>query len=236
MITADVRVDARELQRAIKEFSALTKKTPVESVNQRTLNVARWAFEALPPSDPIQKSYQIKSYMDRVIVTKVRFNKSKGKIVERGRKHHLRLKHLIVQARRKKKGLKGLSGPALSAAAGELSRVAQVSVGYLKSVFLPIFVGLNPHVKFKMPFSKTKNIPRWKNSAGSGKATPAREGWTIMASLETNTGTSKPGQISKIADLQSEAMEFAIAKEENELRREIARRMRQNARRHAKVQ
>lgn len=232
---ANVSVNLTGLRAAIVQYSATTKKSPVEIVNQRTANVARWAFEGITPQDPKGKRMQIKEYMDRVIVTSVRYNKSRKKIVARGKKHHLRLKHLIAQMRAKKEGKKGLYGDEMIQAAGRLSNFAQASVGFVKSVFLPIFVGLNPHIKFKMPHSKTKDISRWPGSAGFGRVEPAKEGWDVHAKFETNTFTSKPGQISVIQYIQSRAMEAAVAKEENELRRHTAEKLKKDASRYAKV-
>lgn len=225
----DLKVDTRGLNSAIRSYAATTKKDAKEIVDQRALNVARWTFEAIPPSDPRSKRSEIKEYMDRIIELKIRFSRKKKQFVARGRKHHLRVKHLIAQYRQKQAGKPGLQGKELGIAAGKISAGAQGSVGYVKSVLLPIFETMNKFVKFKMPVSKTRNIARWPGSAGHGSARPARLGWNAVAQMETSTPGSKPGDDARIAAVQLRGVRFGIQKEEREIVQHTAKKLRQSA-------
>jgi len=86
-----------------------------------------------------------------------------------GSEKQLQRVHLIAQMRNKREGKKGLYGAEMSRVAGGIKSTASKSVAFLKSVFLPIIVTLNPLVKKKFPFSKTRNIQRWPGGAGHGK-------------------------------------------------------------------
>lgn len=93
-------------------------------------------------------------------------------------KKDLQTRHLILQSSRRKEGLRGLYGKEMARFAGAFSRRAQISVGYLKVVMLPIIRTLNRVAKYPMPWSETGGnaggrISIWPGSKGHGIAIKA---------------------------------------------------------------
>jgi hypothetical protein len=113
-----------------------------------------------------------------------------------------------------------------------MRRRATVSVGYLKSVFLPIIRRMNPLVQFPFPFIKTKNISRWPGSAGHGIAKPAQVGWNPIASFRAEGKVTSKEQ-AKVDSMYQQAMQLAFTAEAAELRAHVARKMQQISRKHS---
>lgn len=220
--------DSREFRQVLGDLAITGKRTVTEEVNQRAMNVAVRAFKLIPPHDVGAKRREVKAYMDTQLSQRVQQNKTgknKGKFRKMGaRKNQLMRKHLIIQARRAKQGLKGLYGNSMRKASGELSRAAQISQGYLKSVFIPIIVGLYPVVKFRPPASLTNSVSRWPGSSGHGKATPAKEGDKPVALLETVTKVIS-GQEPKARLIQVIAFTQALRDETSEMKSHLAERL-----------
>ena len=182
-MTPTVRIDATQFNSAIRQLSGGVRSRAGELSNQIALDVSREWFNHMPP--PISaieaKRREIRDYLRQPLATNIKLaksGKSKGKLVRRGSKaNQLRRVHLIVQARRRNEGKRGLYGSAMKTAAGNFARRAQTSVGYLKVMLLPVIRGLNPLVKYKMPWSETggsgNKIAIWPGSKGFGKVTPA---------------------------------------------------------------
>jgi len=178
-MTATPHVDLSEFSAAIKQLSRGSRKAAVSLSNQIALDIVREWFNRVPP--PIgqidAKRREIRSYLQAQLSTRVRLAKSGKKFIKVGRKaNQLRRVHLITQARQRKAGKKGLYGQRMRSAAAGLARRAQTGVGYLKAILLPVIRGLNPVVKYKMPYSETGGagkIAIWPGSKGGGKVTPA---------------------------------------------------------------
>lgn len=185
-VSVTLTIDTRPMQTALQAYYPTTQKSLNDIINQRMLNIVGRAFDAIPPADPDAKRSLIKQYLREQVSQKIRLTKSSRRFVKSGVKNNqLQRVHLIVQARRAKAGKKGLWGPAMRVASGNLARKAQDSVGFVKSVFIPIIRTLNPLVQYKFPFSKTAHISRWPGSAGSGFATPAHMlTWNPTARIE----------------------------------------------------
>jgi hypothetical protein len=213
--------DLPDFRRAFWNVQRNSHRSLKDQINQRTMNVAVRAFQALPPSDVPGKRKEVKAYMDTQLAQKVVQNKTgknRGKFRKAGRgRDQLMRKHLIVQARRKKEGLKGLYGNAMRIASGELSRVAQISQGYLKSVFIPIIVGLYGVVKFRPPASLTQYVARWPGSSGSGKVSPAKTTINPTAVISVDIEL-KDSQNAKVLAMYEAAIGQAIRDETSEMR------------------
>lgn len=217
----NITLDSKEFDTAINLLIASGKKTASEEVNQRAMNVAVRAFKNLPPKEVTQARREVKAYMDfnpvlRYRTIKTGKNKGKKKLVRK--KSQLTRKNLIAQAQRAKAGLKGLYGDAMRIASGKVSRIAQTSQGYVKSVFIPIIIGLYPYVKFRPPVSLTRQIARWPGSSGSGRVTPAKDGTKAFALLQTSLRVD-PGQDSKVRTLQYNALANAMSDETREMKK-----------------
>lgn len=217
-------VDMRAFRKAMENVQLVSRKTPAEQCNQRAMNVARRCLETMAPTDVSGARARVKRYMDTQLAQKVRVAKSgkrKDKFIKSGRKaDQLQRKHLIAQYRNKLAGKKGLYGEAMRKAAGRLSGMAQISQGFLKSVFLPVIVGLYSVVKYRPPVSLTRDIARWPGSAGFGKATPATPGLNPTAIIRigaTVKNKIRGDQEGKVRAIYTEAITNAIAAETAEM-------------------
>jgi hypothetical protein len=160
-------IDIREFNRAIAQLSKGATKKAVELSNQIALDVAREWFNSMPPPiGQIQaKRREIRSYL------RARIGKRLSKSQRSAGKSQLMRGHLIIQARRRRAGQRGLYGDAMKRAAGAFAGRAQRAVGYLKVMLLPVIRALNPVVRYKMPFSETRgSISIWPGSKGYGRA------------------------------------------------------------------
>jgi hypothetical protein len=227
------RLDMSRLDAALRGYVPTTRRDRAEIVNQRALNVMGRTFDLIPPASGAGvegKRAEIKAYMDEPILYRLKVFKSgkrKGKTGARGQP--LMRKHLIAQARRKKRGLKGLYGWQMRKASAGLSRRAQVSVGFLKSLFLPVIRALNPLVPFKFPFAKTRNISRWPNSAGHGIASPAKPGARCLATIVLSL-RMKLGNNAKAMSIVESNLQKAVNEEAGELERHTRAKLAERAR------
>lgn len=162
----------KRLSAALQANANMVGRELSEEVRQRALNVAGMAFDNINPNSGWAQSRRskIKQYLTAPISTRLKYVRGGRKIVRRGsKKNQLRRVHLIAQAIMAKKGRKGLYGKAMAAYTGKMTGTNQKSVGFLKSVFLPLITTLNPVCRFKFPYRKTRDISRWPGSSGFGR-------------------------------------------------------------------
>lgn len=195
-------------------------------VNQRALNIAGRTFDNIKPSSGPgveRERHRVRLYLGQQLSTAIKIAKRgirKGRFMRRrGRGRQLIRANLIVQARRAKEGKKGLYGKGMAAETGKFRRKASTSVGFLKSPLLPIIRTLNGICRFKFPFSKTKNIARWPNSAGWGwaRVLPSKNMQAVemefSANVEENSG--------KVQAMYGEAALNAILAENADIERHL---------------
>lgn len=212
-----VTIDMRQFSKAMLDVQTVSRKTLADQCNQRAMNVSARCVETMPPVNVSAARAHVKRYMDQQISQRVRQTK-KGKFVKAGRaKDQLRLKNLIAQARNAKAGHKGLYGQAMRLAAAKLSRMAQISQGFLKSVFIPVIVGLYPFVKYRPKASLTNSISRWPGSSGFGKITPAKAGLNPTAIVKLGVNV-KGNQQGKVTAFYSHYVQAAINAETAEMK------------------
>jgi hypothetical protein len=177
-MSAAMTIDTTEFDRALRDYYRATSKTLPEVVNQRMFNVAARIMDALPPKPGEEQATRskIKKYLTEKVQGRMRVGKKGPKRVSGRRPKKLMRVNLIVQARRAKTSRKGLYGDAMAAAAGAFRQRAQVSVGFLKSPFIPVIKGLLNFVKFKKVATRWGRISVWPGSSGYGKVKPATPG------------------------------------------------------------
>lgn len=233
-----IRIDTRELNRAIGMNVPLVKRGLAEEVNQRTLNATGRAFEALPPNGRSGASAarrRIKLYMSEPISTRIklaRYGPRKGKFVRAGsKKNQLRRVHLILQARRAKEGKPGLHGAEMRQRAGRFAARSQVGVGFMKSMFLPVLNSLNAVVtRFRFSMAKASGIARWPNSAGWGFGTPARAGERTSAVLRVGANMQSSSGEGETRSKVAAAVQEGINAEGRELARHVESKMKETLR------
>lgn len=229
-----IEINTHQFRNALIAYAKTTKRSMPEILNQRALNIAGRAFDLIPPksgSGVDAKRRQIRNYMNALLAQKVRQVKSgpnAGRFKKSGQsRDQLMRKHLIAQLRAKQRGEKGLYGNEMRKASARVSRVAQNSVGFLKSLFLPIIATLNPICKFKFPAHKTSNISRWPGSSGFGKVKIAN-GNSLESVLTVGANLKRPGNAVSIV---TSALQRAVNDEAKEIEAHIRRKMAQEARR-----
>lgn len=190
------RLDTKEWERTSKQYVKAMGMTSVEGVNQITLDILEEAFHTIPPNTKINtfavqdQKRKVKAYLEERLLSRIRFT-AKGKSKQRGKSNdQLQRVHLIVNARRAKRGLPGLRGNAMRKAAGVLKSHAQRSVGFLKALFYRPLLTFNRYAKFK--FSVRNSAPGvsvWREeSKVESTAFPAR-GDTPIATFELTAST-----------------------------------------------
>lgn len=232
MIAPTFKADLRGLDAEINRKVARTGRDLATVVNQAAFNVAARSFHATPPKtwdygQQMQPArMQVRDYLREQLATYIkRFTsgKRKGKTFKfKARNKELRRVHLILNARRGREGKPGLYGKAMLRASGAFVQRAQVSVGYLKSVWLPVMRGLWPLVKFRGLWRGAHRVARWANSAGSGVAQPAKPGSSVTAVLSV-TAKVKGTQDAKVAAVMTRAVNEAVTAETAEMARHAAK-------------
>lgn len=230
-MTPRANIDAREFSRAIQQLSKGVKKKAVELSNQIALDVSREWFNAMPP--PIgqveAKRREIRGYLNQPLATNIKLatsGKRKGKFIKRGKKKDfLQRRHLVLQARRRRSGQRGLYGQRMRTFAGGFSRRAQIGVGYLKAMLLPVIRALNPVVKYKMPYGETGGtgkISIWPGSKGHGRATIATARPLAILNLGWNFHGPREGYArGLVMSGWRQAADFKLQKLKNRMEREL---------------
>lgn len=212
-MSAKLTIDTKRFQLGIQKLGEIKRRSTAQIVNQAALDVAGRCWETSQPGaagEAPAKRSKIKAFMDAQLSQKVRATKS-GKFVKAGKKSsQLQRKHLIANYWRGKAGKPGLYGQAMKAYSGKMSGKRQRGVGALMAPFLPIIRALNPRVKFKYPFAKTRGakVAIWPGSAGSG-ATPAVKGDNPFALLSVRSG-AREGQEGKVGKMLTTVIQAAL--------------------------
>lgn len=119
-----------------------SKRTLADAVNSRMSFLLMRVFALMPPRRVQEQRDKIRAYL-AVQIGERRFDKKTGKKV--GRSRILRRDHLIVQARRKRAGMKGAYGQEMAKAVGEFRKATVGSIGYLKSGLVQLIRRFNGH-------------------------------------------------------------------------------------------
>jgi len=223
----EATLDTTRLQAQIRAlYAELPDKLFPEMINQAILDVCVKAYDETPPYTggkggtgmPAAKRKEIKAHLTQVLAQKFTRSKS-GKSRKAGRaRDQLRRVDLITQAWRHKHGLKGLYGEAMRKASSRFLKGAVSSVGYMKSVFLPIIRTLNPLVKYK--FYGTRGVAHWSNSGSKAGTLPAKKGWNPAAKVIMDIRIADT-QLGKMSAVQTQAMQKAIEWKTGKLRDDL---------------
>lgn len=197
-----IQINTRNFTEALKFLKENTKRDLQEVLNQRAFNIAARTLDSLKPDPGAEQSTRarIKNYLNQQLTSRVRLatsGKRKGKFIKRGsRANQLVRANLIIQARRKKMGQKGLYGAKMADAEGRFKTAAQVGVGFLKTPFLPIIRGLQALVKYKRVKTRWGRISVWPGSDGYGRIKPAQN--SMNPSVEMSMAWKVSGAPTKV--------------------------------------
>ena len=232
----NITLNTADFNAALAAYQSETWHDFAEIINQRMANCTQWALEQLPPQqDPQAERARIKAYLTQQISQRIRPT-AKGRFVKSGRKsRQLERRHLIIQAQRKKRGLKGAYGSAreneMQKPAESLLKRSVLSVGFAKSLLISAVQLLNPLVKFKIPYRLTAGIARWSNPAGGSKVEPATPGFNPHGYIEITIDTKTPVSAFH-ARLLQDAFDYAIEKETREMLSHIQDKVRETGRKY----
>lgn len=134
--------EAKRYQEASRKMQLASKKTVADVTNRQMSFLLMRIFALLPPRRVQEQRSKIRAYL-AVQIGEKRFDKKTGKKV--GRSRVLRRDHLIVQARRRKMGMKGAYGKIMSDDVAAFRRATMGSIGYLKSGFVDLIRKFNGH-------------------------------------------------------------------------------------------
>lgn len=133
--------EAKKYMAASRKMQLASKKTLADVTSRQMSFLLMRIFALLPPRRVQEQRAKIRAYLSAQI-GEARLNK-KGKRVARAKL--LRRDHLILQARRRKAGMKGLYGKEMKEAIGSFRRATVGSIGYLKSGFVQLIRKFNGH-------------------------------------------------------------------------------------------
>lgn len=236
-MTPGFKIDTREFKAALRERAQNMSRTLPDELNQRLINIVGRAYDMIKPMPGSEEGNRarIKLYMNEQLSQRVKLatsGKRKGKFIKRGKRmNQLARANLIIQARRRKLGIKGLYGAAMREAEGKFKQAAQIGVGSLKLPLLKIIRVLNPIVRFKSAFTRTgtvrlksgfvARIPTWPLSGYGASVQPAEEGWNPKVTWRMYWG-NVPGTPRKIRKMIEPYLQRAVDAEAAEMRRHTA--------------
>ncbi len=165
MPTSGFKLDTRDFERTLREYRRISKRTNEEIVNTKAYFIARRALVETYKAD---KGRLKASLLDK------RGQEILGK---------------LINARRGKRGEKGLYGEAMIEAQALIRASRLRAVGFLKSGWVSVIKNLAPYVKSKRGAVRMDNTAKVVGRP-KGDATPAKPG-IITRAIIRNFATSK---------------------------------------------
>lgn len=239
-------IDSTEFTKASRQMLLETNRELSKAITARLFFLLVRFFVILPPKDPQAKRQQVRTYMNEPMDATQRVDKRTGKFVSKIRT--FRRVHKIVQANRRKAGMKGLYGDEMRKASGSFLRRSIGSVGYLKSGVAKAIRILNGHFVQAGVSSKTNakgeitrkatftnqalvQIRREYGLEGVGNVATHRGSWAHARAAQPGFDPSayaainisvKPDQMGRVAAIMNPNFQQAINDETREMQRHLA--------------
>lgn len=236
--TASLRLDTRQFDRVLGQYLRVSERAPAEIINRKAFFIARRAVVETPKANRaqfIKKLTAQQTVAEKLLGQKVRLTKTKG--VLRGKMLTQKVKGaplaaLIINARRARQGLPGLSGAKMEEAINQLLAVRSKSVAFLKSGWLPAIRILEPHVGNKTGQGAPRMDYRTAHQIGiaKGSAVPARPGWNVRATIE-NAASARRDKKEALIKYGQPALQRAFDFEAHSTSEEVGRRLCEEGRR-----
>lgn len=196
------RLNTKEFERTLKSYMRLSKRDFVSAINTKAYYIARRAVVETPAVKP----EEIREFIKR----------DDGAIIGK-----------IINARRGKRGEKGLYGKEMAQMVATVRAARLRSRAFIKSGWLWAVKTLAPHAEKigqpRITGPKAKTIGRAK-----GSAVPARNGWKITAKI-INTVTAAWDKREGAAKYAVPALQRAFDFETKSMKDYIARKLTQRA-------
>jgi hypothetical protein len=223
---------------ALRQYALLSKRTPAEVVNKKGFYIMRRAIWHTHKSDYQTMANQLGQLLT-LKSRKFRGKKGVARPTARGQGQFnsastapAPLLALIINARRGRKGLKGLFGPAMKKAFQRVFGARGRSIAFIKSGWIQareLFKAAGGGGGKGLPPSEGTSIGGPKQlGRPKGGATVARPGWRAKA-IFWNSATTKRDHKQSLYKYGIPALKRAIDEETQDTMEEVARRLRQNA-------
>jgi hypothetical protein len=209
-MASSFRLDVREFKSTLNRYRQYSRRDNVEIVNTKAFFIARRAVVETPKAD----SAKVRKFFDRATQ---------------------RIVGMIINARRGKRGEKGLYGEAMREAQMMMKAARLRSVAFLKSGWLPAIKTLEKLTNYRRGVARSE--------AGSaigralqigqpkGHAVPAREGSFLAKAVITNLADARRDTKQALYKFGGPALQRAIDFETASMKQYIEQKQRQSAQR-----
>jgi hypothetical protein len=228
------KLNDREFQRTLRQYVRLSRRTIPDIVNTKAFYIARRAVRETPKADKLKIGKELSQMVYTFKATKkgaVRGFSKVRRYDSFGRSTEVPLVYLLIQARRRRQGKKGLYGSKMAEAVRRFIPSRQSTVAFLKSGWLPAIKQLSRFAKEKSgaapPDSSVKQIGR-----DRGRAVPARDGFRVKAVIENAVGQGGGEEAHHSDALErygAPALQRAIDAEEASMRQYIEQQLKKQA-------
>jgi hypothetical protein len=151
-LSPSIRIDTTKLNAAIREYMSFTKKDLAEVINTKAFFIALKALQYTPAA----KQARIQAELYRTVPAKV-IKRRYGRVSAKGAPP-VRLIYLIVNARQRQAGRKGLKGSAMAEAAQKIIGARMASVGFEKAGWVWALRDLAPFVPSATRYAQRHDI------------------------------------------------------------------------------
>ena len=202
------KLDDREFTKTLEEYRRYSRRDIPEIVNTKAFFIARRAVIETPKAD----SSKVRAFFSRATQ---------------------RIVGMIINARRGKRGQKGLYGDEMAEAQAMMKAARLRSVAFLKSGWLPAIKTLEKLTKYRRGVARSEAgdaVGRVKQvGQPKGRATPAREGTFYSRAIITNLADARHDSRAALLKFGGPALQRAIDKETESMREYIERKLTDSA-------
>jgi hypothetical protein len=224
------KLEMSEFNRTLKKYRELSSRDPETIANTKAFYIARRATVVTPKANKSKIKRDLLSEITteiKLLGQRIRITKSgikRGKFITE--KITAPLVALIINARRGKKGLRGLEGNAMAEASNLLIAIRLKSVAFIKSGWLPAIKALEPlAAKGRAP-----NQDRTAETVGAqkGGAMPARGFWKAVATIWNSAEATRDNKRALVT-YGGPALQQAVDFEESSMRQYIEDKLKETA-------
>ncbi len=217
-----IKLDTREFSETLLRYMEFTKKDFAEVINTKAFFVALKAlrFTASARASQIERELRAK-----IIVERIQLGKSQATLIRNSKRGVARI-NLIVNARRKRKGLPGLKGGEMEEASEKIIAARKASVGFAKAGWVWALKDLAPYVPSAAKYAETHGIRIGSRAIGS--SIPAQVGLTPAAQIANRAFPKRTPNVAnaqRLRDMMTEALSMAISEEQASMVEYIERKM-----------
>lgn len=178
------QIDSSKFEAALREYMVKCPQTLETILNKKMYFILRGAWQGTPKVERSKIEQEL-----GVVAYKIRKSRKTGKF-SRGAAVHAKgaIVHAIINARRRKAGLKGLQGKEMDRAVRRLQAARFRGAGILKRGWLRSLLTFSSKARESMVAANDGRLP-----AGRGQPRPAEAGWNPIASTTYEVNIDSTG-------------------------------------------